>query len=398
MSTLSIANYFPFSRVKIKRQSVAKDASLAWIEIKPDLRFKPICSLCKREAGHIHSQTQRVIRDLNLASAKIFINCWYRKVFCSNCCGIYVENQVFVLPYLRVTKRLACYIHKLCKKMTITDVANHLDLDWKTVKNIDKSFLEEEFSETDYTNLRIIAIDEISVRKGHKYYTVVIDYETGRVVWMGEGRTKETLDAFFKPMTEEQRNKIEAVSMDMWSAYINRVKYWCPNAKIVFDLFHVVKDFNKVIDKTRNREYHKANTKEKGVIKGSKFLLLKNKENLKPEERPHLKELLKLNERLSILYILKDALKKIWGYRYPAWAKKALDEWCSLAYESGIQSAIAFANRLKTHEYGILNHCLYPISTGKLEGTNNKIKVIHRNAYGFHDPKYFIYKVKQAFP
>lgn len=398
MSSLSIANYFPFSRVKVVRQSVAKDVSLAWIEIEPDKRYSPLCSSCKHKTSRVHSETQRLIRDLNLAQASIFIKYEYRKLICSNCGGIHVEEQEFVAPYARVTKRLSRYIHELCKKMTVTDVANHFDLDWKTVKNIDKYFLEEKFSETNYNNLRIIAIDEISVQKGQKYYTVIIDYETGRVVWIGKDRTKETLDTFFKPMTKEQRDKIEAVSMDMWKPYINRVRYWCPNAKIVFDFFHIVKEFNKVIDKVRNSEYRKASTEEKEVIKGSKFLLLKNKENLKSKEKPHLKELLVLNKRLSILYILKDALKKIWGYRYQSWAKKAIDEWCNLAYESGIQLAIAFANRLKAHEYGILNHCFYPISNGKLEGTNNKIKVIHRNAYGFHDSEYFIYKVKQAFP
>jgi len=338
------------------------------------------------------------VRDLNLAGAKVFIRYNYRKVFCSRCSGIYVEEQEFVLPYARVTKRLARYIHQLCKKMTITDVAKHFGLDWKTVKNIDKHFLQEEFGQTDYNDLHIIAIDEISVRKGYRYYTVVIDIASGRVLWMGEGRAKETLDAFFGPMTTEQRHSIEAVVMDMWPAYINRVKHWCPGARIVFDLFHVVKEFHKVIDKVRNAEYRRACAEDKQVIKGSKYLLLKNKENLRAEERSHLKQLLRLNEKLSTLYILKDALKKIWSYRYPARAKKALDRWCSIAYESDIPQLHVFANRLKAHEYGILNHCLYPISTGKLEGMNNKIKVIHRNAYGFHDPEYFIYKVKQAFP
>jgi transposase len=141
MSSLSIANYFPFSRVKVVRQSVAKDASIAWIEIEPDLRCSPLCSSCKHKTPRVHSETHRVIRDLNLAQAKVFINCNYRKIFCPFCEGIYIEEQEFVVPYARVTKRLAHCIHELCKKMTITDVANHLGLDWKTVKNIDKYFL-----------------------------------------------------------------------------------------------------------------------------------------------------------------------------------------------------------------------------------------------------------------
>lgn len=107
--------------------------------------------------------------------------------------------------------------------------------------------------------------------KDNRYLTVVLDYETGHVVWMGEERTKETLNTFFEGMTEEERDSIEAVAMDMWRPYIDRVKHWCPKAKIVFDLFHVVKEFNKVIDTTRNTEYRKANEEEKRVIQGIKI-------------------------------------------------------------------------------------------------------------------------------
>ena len=397
MSSLSIAHYFPFCRVKIVGQSVEKDTSLAWIEAEPDLRFTPLCSSCGEKTDKVHTETHRTIRDLNLASAKILIKFPSRKLFCSSC-GIRIEKHEFVKPYARVTNRLARYVHDLCKVMTVNDVANHLDLDWKTVKNIDKYFLEQEYGETDYSNLRILAIDEVSIRKGHNYLTVVLNYETGCVVWIGEGRKKKTLDKFFSAMPKEQRAKIIAVAMDMWNPFINSVRYWCSKANIVFDLFHVVSEFNRVIDRVRNIEYRNANKKEKGIIKGSKFLLLTNKENLKPEKKPHLKELLEINENLSTVYILKDLLKCIWRYRYPAWAKKALDNWCRLAYESNIVAVIAFANKLRRHEYGILNHCRYPIATGIVEGTNNKIKVIQRKAYGFHDTRYFILKVKQAFP
>ena len=160
--------------------------------------------------------------------------------------------------------------------------------------------------------------------------------------------------------------------MDMWPAYINRMKQWCPGPRILFYLFRLVKEFNKVIDKVRNPEYRKACAEDKQVIKGSKYLLLKNKENLRAEERSHLKQLLRLNEKLSTLYILKDASNKIWSYRPAARAKKTLDRWCSIAYESDIPQLHVFANRLKAHEYGILNHRLYPVSTGKLERMNNK--------------------------
>ena len=171
-----------------------------------------------------------------------------------------------------------------------------------------------------------------------------------------------------------------------------------PQAKIVFDLFHVVANFNRVIDKVRNSEYHKASKQDKAVYKGTKYLLLKNRRNLKTQEqRQHLKELLALNETINTVMILKEELKHIWTYRSRRWAEKALDSRCSLARSLNHRSVNAFVKTLKRYRYGILNHCDHPIHTGKLEGVNNKIKVIKRKAYGFHDLRYFTLKIYQAF-
>jgi transposase len=156
--------------------------------------------------------------------------------------------------------------------------------------------------------------------------------------------------------------------------------------------------FSRVIDKIRNIEYHKASKDNKAVFKGARFLLLKNRRNLRYQsQRDQLSELLKLNETLSTVMILKDKLKHIWQYRSRTWANKAIDQWCELARSIKQPSLTAFANMLERHRYGIVNHCNYPIHTGKIEGVNNKIKVIKRKAYGFHDLRYFTLKIYQAF-
>ena len=171
-----------------------------------------------------------------------------------------------------------------------------------------------------------------------------------------------------------------------------------PHAKIVFDLFHVVASFNRVIDKVRNSEYRKASKEDKAVFKGSKYLLLKNRKNLKSQQqRQHLKELLALNETINTVMILKESLKHIWKYRSRFWAAKALDDWCSLARSLNQRSVTTFANTLERYRYGILNHCDHPIHTGKLEGVNNKIKVLKRKGYGYRDLRYFTLKIYQAF-
>jgi transposase len=398
MPSCSIKPYFRcFTRVKIAGQWVVSKENVASIDVHPDIRFSPICHKCKKKAVTTYQKAYRAVRDLNIGSTVIFLNILYRKVVCAECRCVRTEYFDFVLPYLRVTKRLAQCIHELCKVTTVKEVAEHFGLDWKTIKEIDKRFLEVEFGKTDYTGLRIIAVDEISRHRHHDYLTVVIDYETGRIVWIGEARKESTLDSFFSEMPLSVRERIEAIAMDMWDPYIASIRKWCPNARIVFDLFHVVKEFNKVIDKVRNQEYRKASESDKRVLKGTKYLLLKNSKNLKSEERPHLKQILNLNENLSTVYILKDALKKIWSYKYRKSAEKALDNWCWLAYESNIKPVIKFAERLQRHKDGILNHCYYPIHTGKIEGVNNTLKVIKRKAYGFRDTRYFTLKAKQAF-
>jgi len=398
MSVLSIAPYFPFRRIKIIDQTVTPEATGAHIQVEPDKRFQPICQGCGQRASETHSWAQRKIRDLNFATARTWITCRYRKVVCAHCQGIHIEDLELFHPYLRVTIRLARYIYQLCSYMTVSEVSLHLGIDWKTVKNIDKFYLEHDYGKPGLKGLRVLAVDEISIRKGHSYLTVVLDFLTGRIVFVGKNRKAKTLKRFFNQLSISQRKKIEAVAMDMWDPFIKAVKEKLPRAKIVFDLFHVVANFSRVIDKVRNREYHSASKEDKDVYKGAKYLLLKNRRNVrKHSHRKQLKELLELNQVISTVMILKDKLKHLWTYRSRTWAAKALDHWCDLARSLNIRSVNAFVKMLQRYRYGILNHCDYPIHTGKLEGVNNKIKVIKRKAYGFHDLRYFTLKIYQAF-
>lgn len=398
MSGLSITGYFPFKRMKILYQNIHhEDASSALIRMAPDLRYTPLCHHCGTDAMTVHSKGYtRFIQDLNMANAQVFLQVDYRKIWCARCGGVRVEKLDFADASVRVTQRLARYIYELCKKLTIKDVADHFDLDPKTVKEIDKSFLEQSFGQDCLDDLRVLMIDEIAVHKGHSYMTVVADFFTGRVIWMGRDRNKKTLDAFFKTLTKEQKRSIEAIAMDMWEPFINRVRHYLPRAQIVFDFFHVVQGFGRVIDKVRRSEYAKAKGQNREVIKDSRYLLLKNDENLTDEQRPRLTQLLEVNKTLASVYILKDQLKMLYYWSERTKVKQALDDWCQMASQIDHSAVKAFIKRLRFFEYGILNHADYPIGTSVLEGINNKIKVIKRKAYGFHDDRYFILKVKQA--
>jgi len=231
MSELSIASYFPFRRIKIISQSVLPDASESRIQARPDDRFQPVCHGCGQKVYGVHSWTERTVRDLNIATARVWIRCQYRKLFCPQCQGIHIEDLQLFHPYLRVTRRMANYVYQLCRMLTVSDVARHLGLNWKTVKDIDKCYLERDYGQPDLNGLRILAVDEISVRKGHNYLTVVLDYISGRVVFVGKDRKSETLERFFNQLSNEQLQGIEAVVMDMWDPFIKAVKKKCLKLK-----------------------------------------------------------------------------------------------------------------------------------------------------------------------
>lgn len=398
MSKIQIKPFFKFCRVTVLQQTVTedKDTKTVKIQVKPDERYTPVCHKCKKGTKRIHSYNKRTVRDMNIFEARTFISVIYRTVRCA-VCGNVVEELPLMSRYERVTRRLSAYIIDLCKYMTITEVAEHLDLDWKTVKEIHKRHLQDKYSHEERENPRIIVIDEISLKKRHTYLTIIADWDSGKVLGVQKDRAYESLKGFFDSLSDEERESIEAVAIDMWDPYIKAITESCPNARIVFDEFHVVAAFGRVIDKVRNMEYKDAEKSGKAVIKGTRYLLLKNSQNITPEERPRLKQLLALNKSLSTAYILKDYLKKLWEYRYPKWAEKAISHWCNIADESNVKPLMDFGNTLVKHAYGIINHCMYPIHTSFIEGMNNKIKVIKRKAYGFHDIEYFSLVIKDAF-
>jgi transposase len=348
----------------------------------------------------VHSKYTREVRDLSLASHRVTLRLHARRLRCAGCRSIATEHHDFVEPSVRVTKRLARAVAELCKHLPLSDVAEFFGLDWKLVKRCDQRVLQEEFSGTRTAGLRLLAIDEIAIKKGREYLTIVLDYETGRVVWVGKGHSYETLSVFFALFAPEDLAGVEAVAIDMWDPYEKAIRKYLPGARIVYDLFHVVAAYHRqVMDPVRSEAYRDvADPEERRFIKGSRFVLYRNPEKLTPAQKPRLAELLRVNRAIATAYVLRDSLKEIWATRSPWQARAALRTWCRLATESRIPALVKFARMLRRRERGIVTHARYPIHTSRLEGVNNKIKVIKRRSYGFHDSEYFALKVKQAFP
>lgn len=279
--------------------------------------------------------------------------------------------------------------------MTVQDISTVLCTSWGLVKDIDKASLERRYKSIDIKNVEYIAIDEFSIKKGHKYMSVVMDLATKRIIYVNEGRAKECLEPLFKRF-KRMNVTLKAIAMDMWPAYISAAIEYFPNTPIVFDRFHIESNLNKTISNIRKAVFRdEIDLNKRKLIKGTRWLLLKNEQNLKEDknEKEKLELALSINKPLATAYYLKEDLKQIWLQKNLADAKRFLGEWVAKAIASGIKLMVKFARSLLGHRTGIFSWFDNKISTGPLEGMNNKIKVLKRKAYGYRDMEYFKLKI-----
>jgi len=283
-------------------------------------------------------------------------------------------------------------VNVLSRVMTISDVAAVTDLSWDTVKHIVKARLQKDYGDIPLQHLRLLSIDEIYVGKRQQYYTVVLDLENGRIVWVSRGRGQAALQGFWRRL-RKSKAKIEAVAMDMSGAYWSAVLAALPKAKVVFDRFHISKLMNEKLDDLRRALVREAQGPLKLVIKGTRYLLLMRGDNLQDEQLPKLEKALQLNEPLSLAWYLKEELSLLWEQSSCQAMERFLRQWCARALTTGIKQLAQMAKTLLTHWTGILNWWANPINNGKMEGTNNKIKTLTRQAYGYRDEDFFILKL-----
>lgn len=358
------------------------------------------CSGCGEAVTAIHDRTVRRIRDLPVFEDPVELEVERLRLACP-CCGPRLEQLEWLDAHARVTRRLAESVARLCAATTILQTARWFGLDWKTVKAIDFRHLERTLGPIDLTGVTVIAMDEFAIQKGHRYATVVVEPERKRVLWVGRGRSRAEVRSFFELLGPEGCANLRAVAMDMNTAYDLEVKQHCPNAEVVYDLFHVVAKYGReVIDRVRVDEANRLREDRpaRRVVKTSRWLLLRNRDNVPPEQVVKLDELLAANRALLTVYLLKDDLKRLWGYRHAGWAKRAWLDWKRRALDSGLKPLKVFVRRLEPYLPGILAHCRWRLGTNLVEGINNRIKVIKRVAYGYRDDAYFFLKIRAAFP
>lgn len=388
MSTSILYHGFGVRGYRYLKTEYRKGELVFHIEKDPS---KQCCAECGSRDVKKKGRISRKIRTVPIGKKKVFLFLHLHRLKCQVCRSLKLEPLIMSFPKKHWTKGLGRYVVDLLKRGTVEDVARHLGMSWDTVKEIHLWALRQKFKKKKLKHVRYLGVDEIAVRRGHRYLTVVVDLETGQVVWVGDGRQSSSLEGFMR-ILKRRRVELRAIAMDMWPAYIKAVSKYYGQKVIVFDRYHVIQDCNRMLDELRRTEAATASLKErKEVYTGTRYLLLKGREKIedRPEAKEKLDRLLALNEPLNIAYILKEELRTLWDCPGIEDAEEYFDSWLQKAWSSDIDLLVKFATTLSRHRKGILNYFDHRITTGKVEGINNKIKVLKRQAYGYRDKEYF---------
>lgn len=352
-----------------------------------------LCPKCGGKSLVKNGTRTRNFAGLPIGGKRTVFRCVLQRYRCkAEGCGFDRQQEIsFAKGSRSYIRRLVPYVMDLLKIGTVKDVANLLGLGWDTVKEMHREYLSSRYGTPSLKGVSRIGIDEFAVRKGHVYKTIVVDLDTGRILHVGDGKGSDALDGFWK-RAKRCGVDIKVVTIDMSAAFFASVVENAPNARIVFDHFHVVKLMNESVDKVRRDAYR--NEKDKAVkksIKGTKWLLMANRQDLEESEggTARLDQALELNRPLFEAYYLKEELREIWLQPDKKDADKKLTELVESMKATGNDHLIKTANTVMAYRSGILSWYDHRISNAKVEGLNNKIKVLKRVAYGFRDDDYF---------
>lgn len=294
------------------------------------------------------------------------------------------------------TKRFVWRVGKRCQTSSIKDVAEEFQLSWRTVKDMEKKYLEEKLKRSEEIGPEIIGIDEISIRKGHTYKIVVSDLIRKRPIWFdGEDRSEESMNLFYEWLGHAKCKRIRLAVMDMWKAFEKSARKYIPQAAILYDKFHIIRHLQEALNQVRIDEYKRVSEKNRNFIKGQKYTLLSKHKNLSTDGKEALKTLLAINKKIHIAYMLKESFAQLWDYKSEAWARKFFDNWKESLKWQRLKPYKEFVKLIERHWDGIAAYCKEEnkVSLGFVEGLNNKIRVIQRRAYGIRDQEYLRLKV-----
>ena len=333
---------------------------------------------------------------MSCGDRRVYLEIEIRRVACRSCGKVKTEKLDWLSDNPFFTKRFAFFVGRRCRVSTIKDVAQELNLDWHTVKELEKQYMREQLRRAGAARPKVIGIDEVSIKKRHTYRIVVSDLVRRRPIWFGgEDRSEKSMDMFYEWLGPKKSGGTRLAVMDMWKPFRNSTLKNAPQAKILFDKFHVLRHLGEALDKVRKSEYARLTGKDRRFVKGQKYTLLSRRENLTREGRRSLKLLLNANRRLNKAYILKESFGQLWSYNREDWARRFFDNWRDALKWQRLKPYEKFAKMIERHWDGIAAYCQAEnkVALGYVEGFNNKVRVIQRRAYGLRDEEYLRLKV-----
>lgn len=365
------------------------------VAVRPMGRGRRRCSRCSRRcAGYDRGGGRRRWRALDLGTVAVFLEGEAVRVRCPRH-GVVVAEVAWARADSGFTRAFEEQCAWLAVHTSRSAVSQLMRVAWRTVGRMVERVAEERLGGNDLlTGLRQIGIDELSYRKGHKYLTVVVDHDSGRLVWMAPGRDKATVSRFFDELGTERSQALELVSADAAGWIEQVVRERAPQATRCMDPFHVVQWASAALDTVRrdvwNALRRAADTEQASQLKGARWALWKNPEHLKPRQRETLAWVARANAPLYRAYLLKEALRSVFQCRCPAQAIERLDAWLAWACRSRLEPFVKLSRSVRTHRERIQASLRHGLSNALVEGKNTQLRLLHRIAHGFHDVNAFI--------
>jgi transposase len=348
-------------------------------------RFRLLtCPECGTQVKGRFEETTRRWRHLAIFGTTTWIEGPIRRLRCPKCQKVQTELVPWARHRSSFTRPLEDAVGFLAQKLDHTAVSNLFGISWAAVGSVARRLVAEHLHEDRFDNLRAIGVDEFGFAAHHRYLTLVIDHDRQRVIWAAEGKSSETLAAFFDELGPERRASIEFVSIDMAAGYIKAIQDALPQATIVFDRFHVARLAQDAVTAVRRAQARQLDPDDRAPIKNTRWALLKNPENLRASEKVKLDIVRKSNNALYRAYLLKETFLDIFTYTSPHYARRAAEAWIASAHRSRLAPFVRLARTVRKYLDGILAFIHSRLTNARLEGMNNKARLISHRAFGFH--------------
>lgn len=392
MKVRNIKAVAPFKGYVVTRISFEEVG--AQINLEFDKRCGPRCPECAAKLPR-NKVGRRAVMDSPMPHGAIVMLTFPTvQGLCRNCDRFVTTCPVEVHPSCHATWRLMRLVSAWASLATNSEVAAMFEISDGTVRRYDKIVLASDTPPPLLDGITKLLIDEKSVRKGHGYVTVVLNGDTGELLHMAEGKKRESLDAFFEKLTDEQRGSIVAVGIDRAGSYQASIETWLPHADIVYDRFHLVANVNQAVDEVRRSLCREVDKEQAKLLKGKRFLVLANQDKLDDNGVAKLKELLSANEPLAKAYTLKEQFRALFGYCRQGWAQRALSNWCAMAEASGLVPFQRLARGFLKQSARVCGFVKHGLTSGLIEGFNNLIARIIHKACGMRDLDYLELKLR----